>query len=105
MERWSTVADAKLQNTKHRALYSIIVATLQVIYYYKNCYAKYILSGYSIKQENVIDLFLYLQYLVPLLLVLLIYGLIYKNVRENQFPRHLRQTKTNSLLGKLKGLE
>ena len=62
-------------------------------------------QGIALIQKNVIYLFSDLQYLVPLLLVLLIYGLIYKNVRENQFPRHLRQTKTNSLLGKLKGLE
>ena len=49
-------------------------------------------------------MFIASQYLVPLLLVLLIYGLIYKNVQENQYPRHLRQTKTNTLLGEFKSI-
>ena len=39
-----------------------------------------------------------LQYLLPLLIVLLIYGMIYKFVREQRYPRHLRQNKTNFLL-------
>ena len=39
-----------------------------------------------------------LQYLLPLLIVVLIYAMIYKFVREQRYPRHLRQNKTNFLL-------
>ena len=38
------------------------------------------------------------QYLLPLLIVLVIYALIYKFLQESQYPRHLRQNKTNTLL-------
>ena len=38
------------------------------------------------------------QYLLPLLIVLVIYSLIYKFLQESQYPRHLRQNKTNTLL-------
>ena len=42
-----------------------------------------------------------LQYLLPLLIVLGIYGLIYRFLREQQYPRHLRQNKTNALLASI----
>ena len=42
-----------------------------------------------------------LQYLLPLLIVLFIYFLIYKFLKEQQYPRHLRQNKTNTLLASI----
>ena len=41
------------------------------------------------------------QYLLPLLIVLFIYALIYKFLGEQQYPRHLRQSKTNKLLASI----
>jgi hypothetical protein len=41
------------------------------------------------------------QYLLPLLIVLFIYALIYKYLSEQQYPRHLRQSKTNKLLASI----
>ena len=41
------------------------------------------------------------QYLLPLLIVLCIYALIYKYLSEQQYPRHLRQSKTNKLLASI----
>lgn len=43
----------------------------------------------------------FLQYLFPLLIVLAIYGLIYRFLRQQQYPRHLRQNKTNTLLASI----
>ena len=42
-----------------------------------------------------------LQYLLPLLIVLVIYTMIYQFLRKQQYPRHLRQNKTNSLLASI----
>ena len=41
------------------------------------------------------------QYLLPLLIVLVIYAMIYRFLRQQQYPRHLRQSKTNSLLASI----
>ena len=38
------------------------------------------------------------QYLLPLVVVLIIYAMIYRFLRQQQYPRHLRQNKTNTLL-------
>lgn len=43
----------------------------------------------------------FLQYLLPLLIVLIIYAMIYRYLRQQQYPRHLRQNKTNSLLASI----
>ena len=40
----------------------------------------------------------FLQYLFPLLVVLVIYAMIYRFLKKQQYPRHLRQNKTNTLL-------
>ena len=99
MEKWSTVENAGEQDIKHRAMISILVAVLQVYRNLKIIEKIHIFpSDFSTHTEYKSTFSL--QYFVPLLLVLLIYGLIYKNVQENQYPRHLRQTKTNTLLGK-----
>ena len=43
----------------------------------------------------------FLQYLLPLLVVLIIYAMIYRFLRQQQYPRHLRQNKTNTLLASI----
>ena len=42
-----------------------------------------------------------LQYLLPLLVVLIIYAMIYRFLRQQQYPRHLRQNNTNLLLASI----
>ena len=58
----------------------------------------------KIDEKNILHRAIYsvavavLQYLLPLLIVLVIYSMIYKYLREQHYPRHLRQNKTNALL-------
>ena len=60
------------------------------------------LDGKNLTHRGVFSLIVAcLQYLLPLLIVLGIYGLIYRFLREQQYPRHLRQNKTNALLASI----
>ncbi len=94
MERWSHSRAVGGQDLTHRYVYvcmmELIVLKLgQCILSISACRALY---------SIVVAVF---QYLLPLLIVLIIYALIYKFLREQQYPRHLRQNKTNALLASI----